>query len=108
MRAPRSLTRSAQAHVVVDRTRLVQLVGELDMSGRADVTRACCEGIGVEVRVDLAGVTFMDCAGYRGLVDARAELEGRGGSLTLAYAVDEPARLLALLDADVMPDLTVG
>ena len=71
------------------------------MAGRSEVTLACCEGIEIDVVVDLADLTFMDCGGYRGLLQARVALERCGGSLTLTDAVGEAARLLELLGEDV-------
>lgn len=50
------------------------------------------------VVVDMAGLTFMDCAGYRELVIARLVLERRGGSLSLLAPSGEPLRLLTLVE----------
>ena len=70
------------------------------MAGRSEVTLACCQGIEIDVLVDLADLTFMDCGGYRGLLQARVALERCGGSLTLTEAVGEAARFLELLGDD--------
>ena len=86
------------SHVVVERDIcVVRVAGELDLSSAAHAMRSCLDGGRLVVCVDLRGLTFMDCGGYRGLVAARVELERRGGSLTLTGAVGEPARFLDLL-----------
>jgi anti-anti-sigma factor len=80
----------ATRHVVV-------MTGELDMCSRASATRSCTAVDYVDVVVDLAGLAFMDCAGYSALTKAKAILGSRGGSLVLSGAVGEPLRLLMLL-----------
>lgn len=76
----------------------VDLVGELDLAGRASVMEMCAFGLDRSVTVDLCGLTFMDCAGYSGLEAARQIVTGRGGTFELTNAGDQPARLLALFD----------
>ena len=75
----------------------VHLAGELDIATRELVHRACVGSEHQDVAVEMAHTTFMDCAGYGGLVAARLELEQRGGSLTLRNPTGQPADLLALL-----------
>jgi anti-anti-sigma factor len=50
---------------------VVSLTGELDLEGRASVATACTQGTHRSVTIDLSGLTFMDCAGYTGLQQAR-------------------------------------
>jgi anti-anti-sigma factor len=76
---------------------LVHPAGELDLGSRAPMYEACTRADHRDVIVDLADLQFMDCAGYGSLVAARHELEGRGGSLGLQRAVDEPLRLIQLV-----------
>ena len=77
--------------------RVVTFAGELDVRTRRVVEQACVAGDAVAVVVEMAEVTFMDCAGYAGLVAAMRVLQQHGGSLTLNHAVGQPARLLAML-----------
>lgn len=77
---------------------VVALAGELDLTSRSVVHEACSSPDLVQVVVDLSGLTFMDCAGYRALAAARADLERRGGELVLTDAVGGPRRLLALIE----------
>lgn len=77
---------------------IVTLSGELDLVSCKAATADCTEHLCVDVVVDLAKVTFMDCAGYRALVAANTILEARGGSLLLTGAVGEPLRLLSIIE----------
>jgi anti-anti-sigma factor len=77
---------------------VVMMTGDLDVASRASAVRACTASDHVDVVVNLTDVAFMDSAGYRALVEARAILEHRGGSLVSTGAVGEPQRLLSLLE----------
>jgi anti-anti-sigma factor len=77
--------------------RVVQIGGELDVSTRNLVRRACLAGRRKTVVVDMTDMTFMDCCGYGGLVAARRVLQEHGGSLTLHNQVGQPAELLTML-----------
>jgi anti-anti-sigma factor len=72
---------------------VVHVSGELDIATRNRCLEACVGAHHVAVVVDMAALTFMDCAGYGGLVAARRVLQERGGSLTLRHATGQPARL---------------
>jgi anti-anti-sigma factor len=74
----------------------VRLAGELDVATRDLAHRVCVGSDHLDVAVDLEQTTFMDCAGYGGLVAARLDLERRGGSLTLRNPTGQPAHLLSL------------
>jgi len=78
---------------------VVHLAGELDLASTVSVADACTHGLHRSVRVDLRDLTFMDCAGYSGLVTARNLLTSRGSTFVLLHADGEPARLLATLEA---------
>ena len=78
---------------------VVNVSGELDMGTRDSVEQACLAGDDLAVVVEMAELTFMDCRGYGGLVEARRVIQARGGSLTLSNHVGQPARLLMLLGA---------
>jgi len=80
------------------RRHVVVMRGELDVASRVAAVRACTLSDHVDVVVDMADVTFMDCAGYGAFVEARTTLEQRGGSLSLTGSVGEPLRLLSLID----------
>jgi anti-anti-sigma factor len=77
--------------------RVVRVGGELDVATRAHVRHACLAGRGNTVVVEMAGISFMDCSGYGGLVAARLILEASGGSLTLRHQTGQPAELLDML-----------
>ena len=79
------------------RCHVVEVGGELDLASRNAMMRACTARRHRAVVVDMANLTFMDCAGYSAIANARYVLEHRGGSLLLANAVGEPARLLDLI-----------
>ena len=55
--------------------RVVQIGGELDIVTRNIARRACLDGRGKDVVVEMADMTFMDCCGYGGLVAAREALQ---------------------------------
>ena len=77
--------------------RVVYFAGELDLLTCHVANRACLDGDHIDMVVDLAATTFMDCCGYGGLAAARLVIEQRGGSLTLRNQAGQPARVLALL-----------
>ena len=78
---------------------VVRVSGELDLAGRETVIQSCTRAERpLDVVVDMAELTFLDCAGYSALSSARSSLLQRGGTLTLINGVGEPARLLALID----------
>jgi anti-anti-sigma factor len=77
--------------------RVVQIGGELDIATRSRARRACLDGRAKDVVVDMAGMTFMDCCGYSGLVAARQILQAEGGSLTLNHQNGQPAEFLVML-----------
>ena len=83
--------------------RVVQIGGELDIATCNRARRACLDGRGKDVVVDMADITFMDCRGYGGLVAARQILQADGGSLTLNHQNGQPAEFLVML-AILEPD----
>ena len=80
-----------------DGLHVIVLSGDLDLASRSAAVRACLSPGHVDIIVDLAGVVFMDCAGYGALIAARTVLERIGGSLTLTNPCGEPLRLLSLI-----------
>ena len=77
--------------------RVVEIGGELDIATCNRVRLACLKGRGRSVVVEMAGMTFMDCCGYGGLVAARQILRAGGGSLTFKHQTGQPAELLDML-----------
>ena len=78
--------------------RVVRVFGDLDLDGCEALIRTCAGGEPMlDVVVDLSELTFMDCAGYGAVVQARAAVIEHGCTLTLANGAGEPARLLALI-----------
>lgn len=60
---------------------LVRVEGEVDVSTAGQLSRALDQVIAAgatDVRVDLAGVPFLDSTGITALLTARAQLEGQG------------------------------
>ena len=75
------------SQVVVERdVCVVRVAGELDCSSAAHAMRLCVDVGRLVVCVDLRELTFMDCGGYRGLVDAR------GGTRTKRRIADDHRR----------------
>lgn len=77
--------------------RVVRFNGELDVAVRDDCFSACTAGNAVDVTVDLADVTFMDCNAYGTLLVARSLLRQRQGSLAILNARGQPERLIGLI-----------
>ena len=76
---------------------VVTFTGELDLATRDrcfDAIIACCAG---DVIVDMTATTFMDCGGYRSIVDARLTLSRDGRSVEVVNATGDPALLLDLI-----------
>ena len=91
---------SFTARICADRAgHVIWVSGELDLASRDLMIQTCVLSDHRVVVVEMAELTFMDCAGYGALISGRRVLERRGGSLTLAHAAGEPLRLLALIDA---------
>lgn len=76
---------------------IVRLHGELDATNSDLVLRACLARGARDVVVDLGAVTFLSCAGYGALVNARQALEEHAGSLSVRSEAGQPARLLSLI-----------
>jgi anti-anti-sigma factor len=76
---------------------VVHIRGDLDLASRDITLRACLEGCHPSIIVDLDELTFMDCAGYGGLLAAQENIEHRGGTFRLVNPRGEPARLLSLI-----------
>jgi anti-anti-sigma factor len=78
---------------------VVRAVGELDLDSgdllRTATLRALGDA-GVDLVVDLSGVTFIDCAGLAALLSARREVREHGGDLRIAGPSALARRLLGL------------
>ena len=79
----------------------IRLGGEIDLASRDAVSAAllACPTDTLELRVDLAQVTFIDVTGVAVLLAAANNLERRGGSLTLEQPHPRIRRILSLLGA---------
>jgi anti-sigma B factor antagonist len=76
---------------------IVSVLGDVDLSGAADVEEAISAGDGAPVVVaDLTGVTFIDSTGLRALVSARDALAGARRALLLVVEGGPVRRLLSL------------
>ncbi|MFC4585678.1 STAS domain-containing protein [Sphaerisporangium corydalis] len=84
--------------------------GEVDTTTAGEFGEAlaavvrCCDG---DVRVDLAGVTFIDLAGLRVLADTAAEL-GPGRALVLGPMAGHVEHLIRLVGWDTAPGLRLA
>jgi anti-sigma B factor antagonist len=91
---------------------LVSLSGEVDLA-TAPALEAAIDATdegSQRVAVDLSRVTFMDSSSFGALVNAKARLEDRGGTMVIVGVHGSPAKVMKLsgLDAvfDVVADLT--
>jgi anti-anti-sigma factor len=77
---------------------VLALRGELDVSTAAELSSELADVMSRErwVIVDLAGLSFMDCASVRVLAGARERMRLAGGDVLLAGARGGVARLLKL------------
>ena len=78
-------------------SRIVHAAGECDLRSHDQLFVASTEGRHTAMVLDLTGVTFMDCGGYRSLVASRLFLEQGGRTLAIRGATGQPARLLHLI-----------
>lgn len=79
----------------------VRVHGELVMATRGEVIAAVAESSHPTVLLDIAGVSFMDCSGYGGLVTARLACEAAGRRAYITGWTGQPAHLrdlIALVD----------
>lgn len=85
----------------------VELVGELDMSAVPAVDRALSlidTGQPRDITVDLAKLTFCDCAGVAEFIAAHHRAKVAGSRLTLARPQPAVERLLELTGTDWLID----
>lgn len=77
---------------------VVRVRGELDLHTAPVLHHALLEACSSadHVVVDLAEVTFMDCAALHSVVAARRRLRSRGGELVVRSAAGRCLRLLAV------------
>ena len=78
-------------------TCVVHAAGELDLASGAQLFAAATARGHPAMVLDLAGLTFMDCGGYRSLVASRLVIEQQGRTLSVRGHTGEPARLLNLI-----------
>ena len=79
--------------------RVVWVTGELDAASRDLLVVAASGGHHPAMVIDLAGVTFMDCAGYGSLTSSRLAVEGDGRTFSTRGQIGQPARLFELIAA---------
>src|SRR5690349_13544462 len=94
------------SHVAGD-SLVLEVDGEIDMSTAEQLRVALEEALATDptLVVDMAGVTFCDAAGLRGVLQAAASLDGRG-PLTLVHAA-RVTRLLELVGRTDLSCITV-
>jgi len=76
---------------------VVHVSGELDLATSDTLFIASSACNHPSMVIDLGGLTFMDCGGYRCLVACRLAIGGRGGTLVIRGQTGQPARLLDLI-----------
>jgi anti-anti-sigma factor len=93
----------ALLEIALDGPNFLRFSGDLDLSTEAQVTDAFA-AIPGPLRLNMAGVTFMDSTGIRLLL-----LRGSyGGGLTLERYSDAVRRMLGVGGLEVLPDGQVG
>lgn len=78
------------------RRTLVRASGEVDLATAPDLAAALddARASGLDVVLDLAGVTFIDTSGVRAMLDARRRINDDGSDLTVVAPPDSPSRRL--------------
>jgi anti-sigma B factor antagonist len=92
------VTSSAEGNTVT-----LTLVGELDLASAPRLRDAFAEAVQHKpetVRVDLAGLTFLDSSGISVLVQAQQDLQERSSSFVLHRVGDRTARVLEIAGLD--------
>ena len=74
----------------------VTVSGDVDLDTSDEFRRALGGSAAPRVDVDLADVTYMDSAGLRSLLTARADVEQRGGQLRVVSASKIVSRLFEI------------
>jgi anti-sigma B factor antagonist len=78
----------------------VHLAGEVDLAAAPRVESAIDEALageeGVDIMIDLDGVTFLDSTGLRVLVAAHSRCAGEGRSLTVVNPSASVSRILEI------------
>lgn len=77
----------------------ITATGEID-AHTAPTLADAITAAGSDVRLDLAGVEFVDSSGLRVLIDAHQRLDSSGGSLQLVAVSDPVRRLLEISGVD--------
>jgi anti-anti-sigma factor len=81
---------------------IVAVSGEVDVCTKAQLQQALLPIIrerSGRLMLDLSGVSFMDCAGLRGLLATRRQAELRGGCMRLIAASAAVRRIIELTGA---------
>ena len=77
---------------------IIRVHGDLDLSTAAELANAIeldCQGA-ARLTIDLSDLSFLDCAGLRVLLYARARAESNGGDLLLVRGRDSVQRVFRL------------
>jgi anti-anti-sigma factor len=92
---------------IVDRPRpaVLALDGELDIA-TAPAVRHRFQRLSGDVVVDCSGLTFIDVAGVKLLLEMSHTCARRGGKLTIVNRPPCAARLMTLVDFDALLDAT--
>jgi anti-sigma B factor antagonist len=81
--------------ISVDGT-VIAVSGELDVTSAPELDDVLCRTDGEAVNLDLSGVSFIDPAGLRALLNAKRGIDARGGQLVIRKPSCQVRRLAQL------------
>lgn len=84
---------------------VVAVVGELDLQGADRLSAAVAEALADPVEfvdIDARRLTFIDSAGIRAILLARADVEGRGGTLRVSGVLPAVRRIMEIAGAEAI------
>jgi anti-anti-sigma factor len=88
---------------------VIELEGELDRSGRADLEFALSEAEGTRadrIILDLERLTYIDSAGLEALLEAMRRSASNGNRLKLTRGTGDPAEMFRLTALDITAPFT--
>lgn len=84
-----------------DESIIIEVEGELDLASaprlREGLVQALATHDGIALELDLSGVDFVDCAGWRPVIDAAGALRESGGRVAIVATSPPVERLVELV-----------
>jgi anti-anti-sigma factor len=84
---------------------IIRASGELDVHSAATLDLLCdsllVPGVPVDIRLDAAAVSFMDCGGVRGVLAIAERVRAAGGTFAVTTPSDRVAWLLNMCHVDL-------